>query len=775
MSKRISSSTYLCSLAGTGPRRSSNPNARSSLLGRASGGAAAAALAVAFLAPKSAQAQAFFSDVTTTGFPNPQVCIGDTTNNPATGTIPATKAGCFTHWLVTTDLDQDGDLDLMFANGGGYYLTGNSESSTAYVNDGTGTFTDVNTTMFGGSLGRIRQVAIGDIDGDGDRDILQLGSYGVNPDRVWIQTSAGVYEDQASTRLPTGSKSKTAGYHLGDLDADGDLDLVVAEWGLGTVAYPTVLSLYLNDSTGKFTKVESQVEPSVADPSFRLPPTISYQPESTSGTAIVSNPYWGQRAIDIDFADIDGDFDLDILVNMRNGISRILVNDGNAYFTDGNGDVRYQKDENGKIVLVDGRPYIISNYPMKFGPYVYNQEICDFDNDGDLDLLLDNAGRKPAGLGGNVTQLLANDGTGKFTDVTLDKIVGEPGADDNAVKCADVNNDGRYDLIVASLGAFEKLLVQDAAGKFNYVAGGIPAVSDASLGLDMGDFDGDGIYDLVTGQGEGGSYVDRYYKGVADPAGSAADTRAPKFRKIETPTAVAGKPIVIRMAITDSVTSETGEHIKTVAVNYTGVGVGGSVTPSSSAAISGAPRSPAQPAYKTLTITATATDRRNATKGFSSAVTVTVQPPAPVGSGGNGGGGGTAGAGGTTAGTGGVDPGPAELPRAASAVRTPERAVHLTALPAPPTAAPPAHRLTGPLAKALTVPAAPPIRAARARAAARAAASRAETQAKTAKAAKADLRQVSLAVRKTTMAAAPSRPRRPAPPPVVGLPRSVWP
>jgi MYXO-CTERM domain-containing protein len=626
------------------------------LLGRASGGAAAAALAVAFLAPKSAQAVPFFSDLTTTQFPSPQTCLNSTADAPA-GTSPTVKEGCFTHWLVSTDLDQDGDLDLMFANGGGYYAIGNSESSTAYVNDGTGLFTDVNTTMFGGALGRVRQVAIGDIDGDGDRDILQLGSYGVNLDRVWIQTAPGVYEDQASTRLPAGSKSKTAAYHLGDLDNDGDLDLVVADWGLGTQNFPSVLSLFLNDGTGKFTKVESQVEPNLAEPSSRLPPTTPFQPSSTSQSAIVTQPYWGARVIDLDFADIDGDFDLDILVNMRNGVSRILLNDGNAYFTDGNGDVRYQKDQDGNVVFVDSKPVVISNYPMKYGPYVYNQEVCDFDNDGDLDLLLDNAARRPPGTptGGNrnFTQILQNDGTGKFTDVSRERIFGEPGTDDNAVKCADVNNDGNYDLIVASLtNDREKLLLNDGAGTFNYVVDGIPAITDASLGLDMGDFDGDGIFDLVTGQGEGGSYVDRYYKGVADPAGSAVDTRAPKFRKIEQPTAVAGKPIVLRMAITDSITSETGEHIKTVAVGYSGIGVAGTVTPKFIGGDLWRAEIPAQPAYKTLTITATATDRRNPTKGFSTAVTVTVQP-APTGSGGSGGSGGTAGAGGT-AGSGGT-------------------------------------------------------------------------------------------------------------------------
>ena len=43
---------------------------------------------------------------------------------------------------------------------------------------------------------------------------------------------------------------------------------------------------------------------------------------------------WGRTPIDIDLADIDGDFDLDIIVNHRNGQSRLFLNDGTAHFDD---------------------------------------------------------------------------------------------------------------------------------------------------------------------------------------------------------------------------------------------------------------------------------------------------------------------------------------------------------------------------------------------------------------------------------------------------------
>lgn len=459
----------------------------------------------------------YFERVTDTAFP-PAAC--DDPDNPG-------ALGCYTSWMVLSDIDADGDLDLLFANGGGYYVPGNAEPSTVYLNDGNGAFRDVTDSMFGGATSRLRQVSLGDIDGDGDLDIFQPGGYGLDYDKLWIQTSPGVFEDRADLNLPGRLKSTAGASHFGDLDGDGDLDLVIADWG--DIPYnrdPLLQSegntwLYLNDGDGRFAQQPSYVMPAPMDRTV------------------------GRTPIDIDLADIDGDFDLDILLNNRNGQSRIFLNDGGAFFTD----------------ATEG------NYPAKKGPYTYNQELCDLDGDGDLDMVLDNAAARPEGeTRRNWTQMLLNDGNGKFDDVSREHIFGEPGADDNAVKCADVDGDGDYDLLVASLGGTgEKLLLNDGNMTFNFVLGGFPVLSDPSLGIDVADLNGDGILDVVTGQGEGRVMVDQIFFGAGE---SKADVTPPVFRAIEQPVAVPGAPIVVRLGVRDAYTSETGEHVKSVSVSY---------------------------------------------------------------------------------------------------------------------------------------------------------------------------------------------------------------
>jgi MYXO-CTERM domain-containing protein len=572
-------------------------------------------LVAAIAAPRAAHANVLFTENSAYSLGTTQTACSDT-GDP----------GCWTNSLQFVDIDGDGDFDVLKANGGGVFTTGNSEESLVFINDGKGAFLDANSTVFSAAHSQSRQFAAGDIDGDGDIDIYMPGGYGADLDRLWVQTSKGVYADQASTLLPAALKSNAAAVKFGDLDGDGDLDLVVADWGTGSADSTSKLILYLNDSHGVFTAVETQGAAAG-----------TYFPATLPATATA--PYYGARPTDIDFADIDGDFDLDILINHREGYSRIFLNDGHAKFTDGTAFV--------PTFAVDGVTVtsVTANYPPKKGTYAMAQDLCDLDEDGDLDLVVDDAALKaasaPTSGGTNSTQVLFNNGSGVFSDVTAAKIVGEPGSLDGTVKCADVDGDGHYDLVVGSrTNTSEKVLVNNGSGVFTYVAEAMPKFTDITLGMDVGDLNADGKLDILTGQGEGTSAqrLSRVYLNIAP-----VDSTPPVFRKIETPVAVVGTPTVFRMAVRDSATNDVGQMVKSVSVSYS---VNGAAAKVAKAVFVGGDlfrvSIPAQVDGASVTLTPTAVDRYNLTK---LSTPIVLQFGTPTGNGGASGGGAGGGAG----------------------------------------------------------------------------------------------------------------------------------
>jgi hypothetical protein len=498
----------------------------------------------------------YFEDTTDLNFPTP----------PCYDASDPDSEGCYTSFLLVSDLEGDGDMDIVFANGGGYYTPGSAEPSVVYLNDGKGGFRDATDTTFGGATSRLRQVAVADVDGDGDKDIYQPGGYGLDLDKLWIQAAPGVFEDKAASRLPAqmllndggvgtsqlppdagtmtpGLRSKAASAHFGDLDGDGDMDLAIGDWGdnRGSPKTETTVRLYENDGKGVFTALPLDATPPPL-PGPRPPANADAGLNPADGGVIL--PYlYGAGPLDLDIHDVDGDFDLDLLVIGRNGQSRIFFNEGNFHFSDGT-----------------------AGYPPKQGPYQYNQELCDIDGDGDLDLLVDNSGGVQK-RGAYLTQVNINDGKGYFRDQTPARIQGEPGGDDNAVKCLDANGDGQFDLVTATLSfKEEKLMLNKGDGTFTYVPNAFPEIEDPTLGIDAADFDGDGFIDVVTGQGEGTPRIDRIYNGYGM---SVKDTMPPKFRAVEHPTTSVDKDIIIRLAVSDAYTSETGEHVASVSLDYT--------------------------------------------------------------------------------------------------------------------------------------------------------------------------------------------------------------
>ncbi len=127
------------------------------------------------------------------------------------------------------DYDNDGDLDLLVA--GARLSPVLAEGRTkVYRNDGNGILTDIQAPLQGAYHGMARW---GDIDNDGSLDIVQIGGSGIiEPERI-----GQIYLNKGSDTFDFAFNiigMVIASGDLGDYDGDGDLDII--ELGQGTVA-----------------------------------------------------------------------------------------------------------------------------------------------------------------------------------------------------------------------------------------------------------------------------------------------------------------------------------------------------------------------------------------------------------------------------------------------------------------------------------------------------------------------------------------------------------
>jgi hypothetical protein len=372
----------------------------------------------------------------------------------------------WTNKVELADLDADGDIDILFANGGLYDSPGPPEPTRVLINDGQARFEDRTSDVLGdvGNLARV--VKVRDLDADGLVDIV-IGNTYQTQSRLFLGRGALAFEEVTATNLPDEVLS-VGDLEAGDVDGDGDLDLILADWGPGNPMQGASAPprLWLNDGSAVF-----RAAPDLAIPN---------EPRGFS---------W-----DIEFLDVDGDLDLDILESCKmcpNGL--LLHNDGTGVFTDAS----------------DRLPPASNNYEF---------EPMDVDGDGDLDVVTINDGPDAT------ERLLLGDGVGGFTDATAANWPSgaNPSADDNVVVFLDAESDGDPDFIIGSLDGADRLLVNDGTGRFalGERAFGTPA-SPGTLGMAVADLDGDGRLDVVDAQGEVVD-PDLVYLGVGIPPDTAS-------------------------------------------------------------------------------------------------------------------------------------------------------------------------------------------------------------------------------------------------------------
>jgi hypothetical protein len=298
------------------------------------------------------------------------------------------------------------------------------------------------------SAGATLSNAAADFDRDGDTDLF-LGFNG-QPNRLFRNDKGTLTDVAADVGVADARATRAAAW--ADVDADGDPDLLL---GFAPGTGP-VLRLYRNEAA-KFRDVTKDVG------------------------LIVESGAVRQLA----FVDVDGDDDLDLFVAFRDRANALYRNE-RAAFT----------DVAASLGLDDARKTVGAIW-------------FDYDEDGDLDLYV-------ANQDGDANGLFRND-SGRFADVAEAaglRWAGRPAGDSTrgTVRpcAADVNGDGRFDVLAANYGT-NGLFMNRGGGTFEDSSSAWGIATDGRHDTcAVGDFDNDGRVDVyINGTVTGGvSYRD---------------------------------------------------------------------------------------------------------------------------------------------------------------------------------------------------------------------------------------------------------------------------
>ena len=269
--------------------------------------------------------------------------------------------------VAFADVDGDNDQDVL--------ITG-SYSSKLYTNDGSGNFTEVIGTPFQGV--NESSIAFADVDGDNDQDVLITGRQVASP--VYISTSR-LYLNDGSGSFTEMMNPPFGGVRDGSIafvDVDGDTDQDVLITGL-VDQVGLISKLYTNDGLGNFTEMMNTPFDGVwggeiafadvdgdndqdllltgQDAANQYISKLYTNGGSGNFTEMVGTPFAGVVFSGVAFVDVDGDTDQDLLMSGGTGIfslpyTRLFANDGLGNFSEVAG-TPFPDVTNGSVAFAD--------------------------------------------------------------------------------------------------------------------------------------------------------------------------------------------------------------------------------------------------------------------------------------------------------------------------------------------------------------------------------------------------------------------------------------
>ncbi|MEG4495046.1 S8 family serine peptidase [Microcoleus sp. D3_18_C4] len=334
-------------------------------------------------------------------------------------------------------------------------------------------FSDINANLDGVYFS---SVASGDYDNDGDIDILLTGINGQNSIAKVYQNNNGNFTDINAALQGVFSSSVDAG----DYDRDGDLDILLT--GLDD-NFNLISKVYRNDN-GNFTDINANLQ-GLSDSSaiwldydndgdldilltgsaFAGGITKIYRNDSGSFTDILAN-LQGVFDGSVDAGDYDKDGDIDILITGSSGSSPSGIS-------------KVYRNDNGNFIDINAALTGVSSSDAAWG---------DYDNDGDLDILLTGKfnGASP------ISKIYRND-NGNFIDINA----ALQGVSDGSVNWGDYDNDGDLDILLsgANQSGFSSKIYRNDGGIFTDISANLQGVYFSSV--TWGDYDNDSDLDIL--------------------------------------------------------------------------------------------------------------------------------------------------------------------------------------------------------------------------------------------------------------------------------------